>query len=240
MKPKPPPAPAVTDAGAVRFSGDLLAFTPQSPAAKPLAKPKPKKAAAAPDAKPHYHDHRARLRQRFQTAGPEALAEYELLELMLFRVIPRRDTKPLAKALIARFGDLSGVLGAEAARIAEIEGAGAAVALELKIVQAALERAARAEAVKRPVVSSWSALINYCRAAMAQEPREQFRVLYLDRKNQLIADEISGRGTVDQAPVFPREVVRRALELSASALILVRNHQNHARRKPCRAGAPPP
>ncbi len=174
--------------------------------------------------KPHYHDHRGRLRKRFEDAGPGALADYELLEMMLFRTIPRRDTKPLAKALIAKFGDIAGVLGAPAPRIAEVEGAGPAVAQDLKIIHALLERAAKAELSQRTVVSSWSALVNYCRTAMAHEPREQFRVLFLDVKNQLIADEVMNEGTIDHAPVYPREIARRALELSAASVILVHNH----------------
>ncbi|MES1200701.1 MAG: DNA repair protein RadC [Pseudomonadota bacterium] len=185
------------------------------PKAKP-AKPEP--------AKPHYHDHRSRLRERFEQAGPDGLADYELLELLLFRIIPRRDTKPLAKALIARFGDLSAVLAAEPQRIAEVEGAGPAVAADLKVVQAVLERAGRAELKQRTVISSWSQLLNYCRMSMAHAPREQFRVLFLDVKNQLIADEVLNEGTVDHAPVYPREVARRALELSAASVILVHNH----------------
>ncbi len=176
------------------------------------------------EAKPHYHDHRARLRERFEQAGPEALADYELLELMLFRTIPRRDTKPLAKALIARFGDLAGVLAAPPARIAEVEGAGAAVAQDLKLTHALLARAQRETLKRRTIVSSWSQLLNYCRTNMAHAPREQFRVLFLDVKNQLIADEVLNEGTVDHAPVYPREIARRALELSSAAVILVHNH----------------
>jgi DNA repair protein RadC len=179
---------------------------------------------AAAGEKPHYHDHRARLRQRFEEAGAEALADYELLELMLFRTIPRRDTKPLAKALLAKFGDLAAVLAAPVQRIAEVEGAGAAVAQDLKIIQAMLERASRAPLKQRTVISSWSQLVNYCRMALAHEPREQFRVLFLDTKNQLIADEVMNHGTVDHAPVYPREIARRALELSAASIILVHNH----------------
>lgn len=176
------------------------------------------------DSKPHYHDHRTRLRERFETGGPDALADYELLELMLFRTIPRQDTKPLAKALIARFGDLAGVLAAEPGRILEVKGAGPSVAQDLKVAHALLLRAQRGDLKKRPVITSWSQLISYCRAAMAHEPREQFRVLFLDSKNQLIADEVMNEGTVDHAPVYPREIARRALELSATALILVHNH----------------
>lgn len=196
---------------------------PQRPApAKPLRAPP-----ATPEAKPHYAEHRARLRARFETGGAAAMPDYELLELLLFRIVPRQDVKPLAKALLARFGDMAGVLGAAPARIAEVAGAGPAVALELKVTQAVLERAARAEAARRPVISSWSALLDYCRLALAHETREQFRTLFLDRKNQLIADEIMGHGTIDHAPVYPREVVRRALELGASAVILVHNHPTH-------------
>jgi DNA repair protein RadC len=174
--------------------------------------------------KPHYHDHRARLRKRFDDAGPGALADYELLELMLFRTIPRQDTKPLAKALLAKFGDLSAVLAAPVQRIAEVKGAGPAVAQDLKILQAMVERAHKAPLTQRPIISSWSALVNYCRVSMAHAPREQFRVLFLDVKNQLIADEVMNEGTVDHAPVYPREIARRALELSAAAVICVHNH----------------
>lgn len=174
--------------------------------------------------KKHFHGHRERLRARFADAGAEALADYELLELLLFRVIPRADTKALAKALIARFGDFSAVLAADPARIAEVDGAGAAVALELKAIQAAVERAGRIEAKRRPVVSSWAALTAYVKTAIQHETREQFRVLFLDRKNQLIRDEVMNEGTIDHAPVYPREVVRRALELGAASMILVHNH----------------
>jgi DNA repair protein RadC len=177
-----------------------------------------------PSAKPHYHEHRARLRRRFDAAGPQALADYELLELLLFRTIPRQDTKPLAKALLAEFGDLAAVLAAPVQRIAEVKGAGPAVAQDLKIAQALLERAARSEVKKRPAISSSAQLIAYCRMAMAHAPREQFRVLFLDAKNQLIADEVLNEGTVDHAPVYPREIARRALELSAASVILVHNH----------------
>lgn len=179
---------------------------------------------AADEAAPHYHEHRTRLRKRFAEAGPDALADYELLELLLFRVIPRRDTKPLAKALIDRFGDFAAVLAAEAGRIAEVPGAGDSVALELKAIQAALERAARVEARRKPQIGSWSKLVEYCRLAMQHETREQFRVLFLDVKNQMIADEVLGEGTIDHAPVYPREIVRRALDLRAAGLILVHNH----------------
>lgn len=173
---------------------------------------------------PHYHGHRDRLRARFREAGADALADYELLELVLFRAIPRRDVKPLAKALLARFGSFAEVISAPPARLAEVDGLGEAAIAELKIVQAAAAQLARGEVRKQPVLSSWSAVLDYCRAAMAFGEREQFRILFLDKRNQLIADEVQQTGTVDHTPVYPREVVRRALELSATALVLVHNH----------------
>ncbi len=212
------PKPAVED------SANFLFTVEGAPEELPIIRGAPK----SPDPlKPHYHDHRQRLRAKFQDAGASALADYELLELLLFRIIPRRDTKPLAKALIARFGDLAGALAAEPGRIAEVEGAGMSVAQELSVLQAVLERATKAELKRRPVISSWTQLISYCRLAMANAPREQFRVLFLDTKNQLIADEVLNEGTVDHAPVYPREVARRALELSAANVILVHNHPTH-------------
>jgi len=173
---------------------------------------------------PHYHGHRERLRVRFREAGPEALADYEMLELVLFRALPRRDVKPLAKALLAEFGSFTEVAAAPRARLEEIDGLGAAAVDELKIVQAAANRFARGEVKKRAVLSSWSSVIDYCRSAMAFAEREQFRILFLDKRNQLIADEVQGEGTVDHTPVYPREVVKRALELSATAIVLVHNH----------------
>jgi DNA repair protein RadC len=173
---------------------------------------------------PHYHGHRERLRARFREAGEEALADYELVELVLFRALPRRDVKPLSKALMTRFGSFAEVVSASPARLAEVEGLGEAAITELKLVQAAAHRLARGELKRRPVLSSWSAVIDYCRAAMAFADREQFRVLFLDKRNQLIADELQQTGTVDHTPVYPREVVKRALELSATALLLVHNH----------------
>ncbi len=174
--------------------------------------------------KPHFHGHRQRLRERFSEAGPEALADYEMLELLLFRVIPHRDVKALAKRLLDAFDDFAGVLGAPVDRLAEIPGMGPASAREMKIIQAAGLRLLQTRLKNQTVVSSWQALKDYCRAALAQERREQFRVLFLDRKNRLMADEVQNRGTVDHTPVYPREVLRRALELEASALILVHNH----------------
>jgi DNA repair protein RadC len=173
---------------------------------------------------PHHAGHRERLRGRAAAGGLGALPDYELLELLLFRSIPRGDVKPLAKRLLARFGSLGAVLGASAEALKTVPGVGEAVALDLTLVQAAAVRASRETVARRPVISSWSALVAYVKAALAHEPREQVRVLFLDKKNQLIADETAGHGTVDHAPVYPRELMRRALELSASALILVHNH----------------
>jgi DNA repair protein RadC len=175
--------------------------------------------------KPHYLGHRERLRERFASSGSgDAFADYELLELLLFRVIPRADTKPVAKALLARFGSLSEVLGAPIARLQEVNGVKAAVALDLKVIAAAAKRMARGEIKSRELLSSWEQVLDYCRAAMAFEEREQFRILFLDKKNALIADEVQQTGTVDHTPVYPREVIRRALELSSTAIILVHNH----------------
>lgn len=168
--------------------------------------------------------HRERLRARFLTGGADAMPDYELLELTLFAALPRRDTKPLAKALLARFGSFAEVIAAPRARLMEVKGVGEAVANHLKIVEAAGQRLAKTKVMGRAALSSWSALLDYCTAAMARSPTEEFRVLFLDRKNILVADEVLNRGTVDHAPVYPREIVKRALELNASALILVHNH----------------
>jgi DNA repair protein RadC len=186
----------------------------------------PSRAAARPEPKPHYHGHRDRLRQRFLDGGPDALPDYELLELILFAANPRADVKPTAKALIDRFGSLPKVLSAapEALDRADVAGLATAGIAAIKAAQAAGLRLLAAEARAAPVISSWQALLDYLRAAMAYETIEQVRILFLDRKNRLIADEVQGRGTVDHTPVYPREVVKRALELGASALILVHNH----------------
>jgi len=176
------------------------------------------------DKAPHYHGHRARLRQRFLDAGSEAISDYELLELILFRAIPQRDVKPLAKELIARFGSFPEVIAAPPARLAEVKGLGEAAITELKVVQAAANRLTRGEVSKRPVLSSWSSVLDYCRTAQGFAEKEEFRILFLDKRNALIADEVQGSGTVDHTPVYPREVVKRALELSATAIILVHNH----------------
>jgi DNA repair protein RadC len=169
-------------------------------------------------------DHRQRLRDRFLQAGGAALPDYEMLELVLFRAIPRQDVKPLARLLLDTFGDFNRVITASPARLQLVKGAGPAVLLELKLVEAAAQRMMRARVMQKPVLTSWDALLDYCHTTMAHRETEQFRVLYLDRKNVLIADEEQAKGTVDHVPVYPREIVKRALELNASALILVHNH----------------
>jgi DNA repair protein RadC len=176
------------------------------------------------EATPHYHGHRERLRERFREAGSNAVTDYELLELVLFRALPRRDVKPLAKSLIAKFGSFGEVIAAPWSRLAEVDGLGDSAITELKVVEAAAHRLARGEVKRRHVLSSWTAVLDYCRTAMAFADKEQFRVLFLDKRNQLIADEVQQVGTVDHTPVYPREVVKRALELSATAVILVHNH----------------
>ena len=173
---------------------------------------------------PHYFGHRERLRDRLREAGPEALADYEMLELVLFRAIPRRDVKPLAKDLLAKFGTFAETIAANPLRLAEVDGMTPGAISEFGIVEAAAHRLARGVAKKRMALGSWNEVVDYCRARMAYAEREEFRVLFLDRKNGLIADEALSQGTVDHAPVYPREVVRRALELSASAILLVHNH----------------
>ena len=176
------------------------------------------------EAPPHYHGHRERLRGRFREAGAEALADYEMLELILFRAIPQRDVKPLAKALLERFGSFAEVISAPAERLKEIDGLGEAAVTEFKVVEAAAQLLAKGKVKKRPALSSWNEVIDYCRSSMAFADKEQFRLLFLDKRNQLIADEVQQQGTIDHTPVYPREVVKRALELSATAIILVHNH----------------
>ena len=173
---------------------------------------------------PHYHGHRQRLRERFLEAGSDALSDYEMLELILFRAIPQRDVKPLAKELLKTFGSFGEAISAPVERLKKIKGLGDAAVTELKLVQAAANRLLRGEVKRRPVLSSWANVLDYYRAAMAFEDKEQFRILFLDKRNQLIADEVQQTGTVDHTPVYPREVVKRALELSATAVILVHNH----------------
>ncbi len=174
--------------------------------------------------RPHHLGHRERLRERAAQGGLGPLPDYELLELYLARSIPRQDVKERAKALVRRFGSIQGVLAAPLAELTQVRGVGEAVALDLKLVHELARRMGRESLAKRPVISSWSALLDYVRVQIGHEPREQVRVLYLDTKNQLILDEETSRGTTNHAPLYPREVVRRALELSASSLILVHNH----------------
>ena len=174
---------------------------------------------------PHYHGHRERLRDRFRDAGPDALSDYELLEMVLFRALPRRDVKPLAKSLIAKFGSFAEVVHAPELRLREVSGFGDSAITEIKLIAATASRVAKGQInTQRTVLSSWSSVIEYCRAAMAFADKEQFRILFLDKRNQLIADELQQVGTIDHTPVYPREVVKRALELSATAIILVHNH----------------
>jgi DNA repair protein RadC len=188
----------------------------------PLKKPEGEGGLA--EAAPHYHGHRERLRARFLEAGANALSDYELLELLLFRVLPRRDTKPIAKTLIETFGSLAEVMAAPEARLKKINGFGDASISELRVIQAVASRMLRGAVKERPVLSSWSTVLDYCRSAQAFADREQFRVLFLDKRNRLIADEVQQTGTIDHTPVYPREVVKRGLELSATAIILVHNH----------------
>lgn len=237
------PEPGAADALVALLAGPPtpsgLAEAPTAPIGPPVAVPLP---TATSWGSKHYHGHRERLRQRLLDAGPEALTDYELLELLLFFSVYRRDTKPLAKAMLQRFGSLGGVLAADPSRYAECF----AVAREtvdkgearpsprdddlhftrvlLKAVQVVLQRVLKEEIRDRPVIGSWSALLDYLRATLGHEPTEQFRILFLDRKNILIRDEQQSRGTVDHTPLYPREVVKRALELGASAIIMVHNH----------------
>lgn len=189
-------------------------------------------AADAP-ARPHHAGHRERLRERARNGGLTHLPDYELLELFLFRSQPQGDVKPVAKALLARFGSLAAVLAASVEDLMTVraedskgrmKGVGAETALDLTALHEVARRLAREEAAARPVISSWTALLAYVRLSLQHEPREQFRVLYLDNRNQLILDETQNRGTVDHAPVYPREVVRRAIEVGAKAMIVVHNH----------------
>jgi DNA repair protein RadC len=173
---------------------------------------------------PHYHGHRARLRERFNSAGANALSDYELLEMVLFAAQPRRDMKPLAKALLKKFGSFAEVINAPEMLLREVDGVGDASVNQIKLIAAAATRIAKGELRQRRQLSSWQDVIDYCRTSMAFADREQFRLLFLDKRNQLIADEVQQTGTVDHTPVYPREVIKRALELSATALILVHKH----------------
>ncbi|HZF36557.1 MAG TPA: DNA repair protein RadC [Candidatus Angelobacter sp.] len=176
------------------------------------------------DDKPGYVGHRQRLRDRFRNGGDGALQDYELLELLLAQAQKRIDTKPIAKALIKRFSGFAGVMAATPDQLQEVDGVGPAAAVIIKVVQTCALRMAQQEVVKREVIGSWKKLLDYLRMAMAEEKTEQFRLLFLDNKNALIADEEQQRGTVNHTPVYPREVVKRALELGATAIILVHNH----------------
>ena len=168
--------------------------------------------------------HRQRLRERFETGGADALPDYELIEMILFRVYPRGDTKPIAKRLIAKFGRFAEVINADDGRLKEIEGVGDRAVTELKLIRAAALRLTKGAIVQRPVLGSWQSVLDYCRAAQAFDNKEAFRILFLDKRNQLLADEVQGSGTVDHTPVYVREVVKRALELSSTSIILVHNH----------------
>jgi len=176
------------------------------------------------DEKPDYLGHRQRLRDRFLNGGDSSLQDYELLELLLAQTQKRIDTKPIAKALIKRFDTFAGVMAATPEQLQEVAGVGPAAAVIIKVVQACALRMAQQDVVKREVIGSWKKLLDYLRMAMAEQKTEQFRLLFLDNKNALIADEEQQRGTVNHTPVYPREVVKRALELGASAIILVHNH----------------
>src|SRR5215469_14262367 len=177
-----------------------------------------------PVEQPHYLGHRGRLRERLLAGGADALPDYELLEMVLLGAHARHDMKPLAKLLIAKFGSFNDVVAAPPERLKEVKGVGNSVVATLKVVHAAANRFARGEVKRRPALSSWSAVLDYCRTAQAFAPIEQFRILFLDKRNHLIADEVQQSGTVDHTPVYPREVVKRALELSATAVVLVHNH----------------
>jgi DNA repair protein RadC len=173
---------------------------------------------------PHYHGHRERLRERFHSAGPDALSDYELLEMVLFRSLPRGDTKPLAKILLKIFGSFAEVVHAPETRLREVDGVGDATITNLKLIAASASRISKGQLKQRTMLSSWNDVIDYCRTSMAFADKEQFRVLFLDKRNQLISDEVQQVGTVDHTPVYPREVIKRSLELSATAILLVHNH----------------
>jgi len=225
------PTEGLSDAGSGQTFGNASTKLPDQDSVREDAAPRqnPMQFVAADQTSivsdpPHYRQHRDRLRARFLQAGNAGIADYEMLELVLFRAIPRRDVKPLAKILLREFGDFNGVVSAPVSRLRKIKGIGNASVIELKIVEAAAHRLARARVINRPVLSGWSELMRYCKSTMAHREIEQFYILFLDAKNVLIADEAQARGTVDHVPVYPREVVKRALELNASALILVHNH----------------
>lgn len=207
---------------ALRGLADLDQRLPPGVVTKPLATDEAPGTGGG--SRPHYWGHRARLRQRFLSGGHESMPEYELLELLLFDAIPRIDVKPLAKQLLKTFGDLNGVVAASKHRLLKVQGTNEKVWLQLRLVEAFAYRMARAKVIGRSVISSWDDLVSYCRTTMAHRETEQFRMLFLDAKNILIADEEQAHGTVNHVPVYPREVAKRALELNASSIILVHNH----------------
>lgn len=178
----------------------------------------------APKDKPHYHGHRDRVRQRFLEGGADNLQDYELLELILFSAIPRRDVKPLAKTLLATFGGLPEMMNAPLGELTKVKGISENTAIALKAMTAMSHRALKNELMQKPVLNSWTRLMDYCQATMAHETKEHFRIIFLNKKNEIIADEIQNSGTVDHTPAYPREVMKRALELAATAIILVHNH----------------
>lgn len=206
----------------VPFS-QLSLFEPAAKAPEAPRKPKPK-TQPKPKQPSYIAGHRERLRNRFLVGGAEPLPDYEMLELILFRCLKNGDVKPLANRLIATFGDFNCVLSAPIERLIEVDGVGKEIALDLKLIEAATHRMSQGKVLKRPVISGWNALLDYCRVTMSHRDTEVFRILFLDRKNILVADEVQGKGTVDHVPVYPREVIKRALALNASALILVHNH----------------
>src|SRR5882672_5458351 len=203
----------------------------QFPVAKPgrrgMVRPMPAKTRDTEDQPaetPHYHGHRGRLRERFRSAGADALSDYELLEMVLFRSLPRGAVKPLDKSLIKKFGSFAEAVHAPETRLREVDGVGETTVTEIKLIAAAANRIAKGRLQQRAMLSSWNDAIDYCRTSMAFADKEQFRILFLDKRNQLISDEVQQTGTVDHTPVYPREVIKRALELSATAMILVHNH----------------
>ena len=201
-----------------------LQIPPQASTSRPLVLDERPKMGFKDAGKPQFLGHRDRLRQRFRDSGPDALPDYELLELVMFRALQRRDTKPIAKDLIAKFGSFPEVINAPDELLNEVDGVGEAVITELKLIRGAALRLMKGQVMDRPVLDSWSSVLDYCRAAMAFQSIEQFRVLFLDKRNRIIADEVQQEGTVDHTPVYVREIIKRALELSATAIILVHNH----------------
>jgi DNA repair protein RadC len=176
------------------------------------------------DESPHYLGHRARLRERFLGASGDALPDYELLELILFSARPRGDVKPLAKALLKQFGSFAGVMHAEEAALRAVDEVGDAVIAALKTIRVSTQRLIKSEISDQPIIQSWSALMDYCKLAMGNKKIEEFRVLFLNHRHALIADEVMQRGTINHTPVYPREIVKRALELAAASIILLHNH----------------